>query len=455
MKWLNGFRSGAFRFALFLATAFAFSAALLLLVVEHSVSHYAAEATEGGLKTEAVILQAEDRAGGQRNLRDAIDLHRRAGGEEGFRYRFVDRAGHVLVNDLGRSPAKLGWGTVAVRYGMAGPNTGQEVYKSLGVPTADGGILIVATDTYDIQELRKKLDRFTIFAGIGISLVALIGGYVTGGLFIRRLDRVNEAIGRVRAGHVSERLPMIGISREFNLLSANLNAMLDQIGALLNGLQQVTTDIAHDLRTPLTRLRQHLEATRESGSVERYQAGIDSALIQTDEILGIFRALLRIGTLEGGEGAQHFTVVDLSEIVDRVVMAHQPVAEDDGKIMLSRVEPRLRVHGDGELISQMIVNLIDNAIRHTPHGSRIACTLAQIDNAAVISIADDGPGIPAEEHAKVLTRFYRLDRSRNQPGAGLGMSMVAAIAALHRVEMQLLDNSPGLCIRLIFPIPPG
>jgi signal transduction histidine kinase len=446
MHWLNGFRSGAFRFALLLAIAFAASAVLLLVVVEHSVSHYAVEASDGSLKSEAVILQGEDREGGLNTLVKTINLHRRAGGNDAFLYRLTDKAGRMLVNDLGDSLVPAGWGEVIVREGGK-----HEVFKSLGVPTADGGVLIVATDTYDIQKLRRKLDRFAILAGITITLVALVGGYVTGGLFMRRLDRVNDAIGRVRAGNVAERLPMIGISPEFNLLSANLNAMLDQIAALLSGLQQVTTDIAHDLRTPLTRLRQHLEATRESGSVQRYEAGIDSALVQTDEILAIFRALLRIGTLEGGEGAQYFTTVDLSEIVERVAAAHQPVAEDEGKILSFAIEPALSVHGDGELIAQMVVNLIDNAIRHTPRGSRITCELARVDGSIVATIADDGPGIPAKEHTNVLTRFYRLDRSRNLPGAGLGMSMVAAIAALHRIQLQLVDNCPGLRIRLIFP----
>ncbi|MDR3437257.1 HAMP domain-containing sensor histidine kinase [Telmatospirillum sp.] len=451
MHWLNGFRSGAFRFALLLAIAFAVSAVLLLVVVERSVSHYATEATDGSLKSEAVILQGEDREGGPNTLLKTISLHRRAGGQDAFLYRLTDKTGHMLVNDLGDSVVGVGWGEASVREGGGGSGGKHEVFKSLGVPTADGGVLIVATDTYDIQKLRRKLDRFAILAGITITLVALVGGYVTGGLFMRRLDKVNDAIARVRAGNVAERLPMIGISPEFNLLSTNLNAMLDQIAALLSGLQQVTTDIAHDLRTPLTRLRQHLEATRESGSVQRYEAGIDSALVQTDEILAIFRALLRIGTLEGGEGAQYFTTVDLSEIVERAAAAHQPVAEDEGKILSFAIEPALSVHGDGELIAQMVVNLIDNAIRHTPRGSRITCELERVDGSIVATITDDGPGIPAKEHTNVLTRFYRLDRSRNLPGAGLGMSMVAAIAALHRIQLQLVDNCPGLRIRLIFP----
>lgn len=454
MPWLSGFRSGAFRFAFLLALAFAASAALLLSVVERSISQYAVAATDGGLRSEAAILQAEDREGGRSKLLESIALHRRAGGDEAFRYQVMDGAGRLLVNDLGRRAAKLGWGDVSVRDDPQETGADAEVLKSLGVSLPDGGVLVVATDTYDIQELRTRLDRFTIMAGVGITLFALIGGYFIGGLFMRRLDRVNDAIGRVMAGNVAERLPTIGISREFDLLSSNLNAMLDRIGALMDGLRQVTTDIAHDLRTPLSRLRQQLEATREAHDAECYEASIDSAIEQTDEILAIFRALLRIGTLEGGDGRQYFATLDLSELIGRVIAAHQPVAEDEGKLLIAEHEAGVMIVGDGELLAQMMTNLVDNAIRHTPTGSRIVSKLERVDSDIVVTISDDGPGIPTEERANVLTRFYRLDRSRNLPGSGLGMSLAAAIAALHYARLELLDNCPGLRIRLTFPRPP-
>lgn len=451
MRWVKGLRSGAFRFALALAVAFAASAILLLVVVERSISSYAVAATEGGLKSESAILQGEEREGGRTDLLKAIDRHRRAGGEEAFRYQLMDGAGHTLVNDLGNNAAKLGWGTAQVRDDPSRQErTERETLKSFGVPLADGGELIVATDTYDIQELRRSLDRFTIMAGVGITLVALIGGYLTGGLFMRRLERVNEAIARIMGGNVAERLPTIGISPEFDELSSNLNRMLDRMSALMEGLRQVSTDIAHDLRTPLTRLRQQLEATHESGTIAVYEAGIDNAVAQIDEILAIFRALLRIGTLEGGDGRQRFAIVDLSEVLARVVSAHQPVAEDYGKILLGDFDPGAWIEGDAELLAQMLTNLIDNAIRHTPRGTEIVAALARIGGTVVASISDTGPGIPKEERANVLTRFYRLDRSRNLPGAGLGMALVAAIASLHNVQLEVLDNAPGLRVCLTF-----
>lgn len=451
MAWLSGFRSGAFRFACLLALAFAAGASVLLVVVERSIADYAVAATNGGLKSEAAILRGEDREGGRAALLEAIALHRRAGGAEAFRYQLIDPAGRVRVDDIGTRATGRGWGEVAVVDDPQDPDAHAEILKSLAVPLTDGSTLVVATDTYDIQELRGALDRFTLLAGLTITLLALVGGYVIGDLFMRRLDRVNGAIGQVIAGNTAVRLPTIGISREFVQLSSNLNAMLERIGALVDGLRQVTTDIAHDLRTPLGRLRQQLEETRDLRDPAQFAARIDEAIAQTDEVLAIFRALLRIGTLEGGDGRQYFATIDLSEVVDRVVVAYQPVAEDDGKVLRAEHHAGLLVDGDAELLAQMITNLIDNAIRHTPAGSVIVSTLERSERGIVASISDNGPGIPQGERGNVLTRFYRLDRSRNLPGAGLGMSLAAAIAALHAVRLDLLDNRPGLCVRLTFP----
>jgi signal transduction histidine kinase len=451
MAWLSGFRSGAFRFACLLALAFAAGSALVLVVVERSIAHYAVDATEGGLTSEAAILAGEDREEGRTSLLGAIARHRRASGAEAFRYQVIDRAGRLLVDDIGTPTVRLGWGQVAVHDDPQDPAA--ETLRSLGVALPNGGTLVVATDTYDIQELRRALDRFLVVAGAVITVLALVGGYLIGALFMRRLDRVNAAIARVMAGNTAERLPPIGISREFDQLSANLNAMLDRIGALMDGLRQVTTDIAHDLRTPLGRLRQQLEQTRDARDPERFDASIDTAIAQTDEILAIFRALLRIGTLEGGDGRQYFAPLDLSELVGRVIAAYQPVAEDDGKTLIAAHADGLLIEGDAELLAQMMTNLVDNAIRHTPAGSTIVSRLERIDGAIVASVSDDGPGIPPHERDAVLTRFYRLDRSRNLPGAGLGMALAAAITALHRVRLELLDNRPGLRVRLTFTQP--
>ena len=252
------------------------------------------------------------------------------------------------------------------------------------------------------------------------------------------------------AGDLDERLPPIGMSPEFDELSRNLNRMLDRISSLLEGLRQVSTDIAHDLRTPLTRLQQRLEAMRGSGSTTAYEAGIDAALGQIDEIHAIFRALLRIGLIEGGEPRRNLHSVDLTELIGRVTLAYQPVMEDAGRRFDVQVEPEMWVLGDAELLAQLLTNLIDNALFHTPDATPISVSLWQDARHATITVADDGPGVPADERRKILTRFYRLDASRQTPGAGLGLALVAAIADLHHAELLIDDNGPGLRVRLRF-----
>jgi len=454
MRRAEIFRSGAFRFAVLLALVFAVGSLLLLWTVESSISRYAQEAIASSLQSEAATLSSEDREGGRKDFLTAIQRHRHSAREQQFRYLLQDASGKILVDDLGGGRAGLGWGTVSIADDASWTDreSGIEQLKSLGTRLSDGSLLVIATDAYDVQELRHRLNLFTIWGGIGISLFALVGGYLIGGLFMRRLDRVNESVSRIMEGNLTERLPTIGMSPEFDVLSANLNRMLDRIGALMEGMRQVSTDIAHDLRTPLSRLRQHLEATRESASIESYEAGVEFAITQADNILAIFRALLRIGSLEGGIGRQRFGVVDLSEIMNRVYLAYQPVAEDQGKMLIADHMLDISVQGDGELLAQMFTNLIDNALGHTPPGTQIVSSLFLANGQVVASIADNGPGIPAGEHSKVLARFYRLDRSRNMPGSGLGLALVAAIASLHEIRLRLEDNTPGLRVRLEFPV---
>jgi len=454
MRWAEIFRSGAFRFALLFAAVFALGSAVLLIVVERAVARYALEATVGSLQSEVGVLKSEYDRYGLDHLVRAIGEHTRVSRERTFRYLVLDRGGHPRAGDLPTFVTRAGPGDV--RYFEPGSTADQDgedqQLKTLGVRLSGGEMLVVATDTYDIEELRRRVELFALSCGIGVTLFALVGGYIVAGRFLRRLERVNGAIEAIMAGDLAGRLPAIGMSPEFDQLSRNLNRMLDRIGGLMDGLRQVSSDIAHDLRTPLTRLRQGLESARDADAPEAYAAAIDDAIEQSDDILAIFRALLRIGTIEGGHGRARFARVDLSEVMERVHLAYRPVAEDAWRKLDARIAPGIVIRGDAALLAQMFTNLIENALAHTPGGASVTMSLASLHGKAVATVADDGDGIPKSERRNVLTRFYRLDASRNTPGAGLGLSLVAAIATLHDARLELGDNSPGLIVTLEFAI---
>ncbi len=441
-------RSGAFRLALFFAAVFAIGAVALIITVDVAVSHYAEQVTTDTLVSEIARLQALDGSEGRREVIEAIASATGDGRE--FRYSLRDPQGIQTAGDLPSAP--LGWGSVNVAE-RASPGDKPDAaaqMQTYGVTLRDRSRLIVGSDSYDVAELRDWLNAVAMWSGLGITLLAVGAGYLIASIFVRRLDRINTTVNVVMEGRLSERVPLTGVGPEFDRLVANLNRMLERIEALMTGMRQVSTDIAHDLRTPLTRLRQQLEAGRDSTSLASHMQTIDSATAHVDEILGLFRSLLRIGSLEAGMGSDRFRLVDISDILDRVAMAYQPAIEDQAKSLRLSIEPGLLVVGDADLLAQMFNNLIENALVHTPSHTMITVGLRRESNTVVAVVADNGPGIPAAERANVLQRFYRLENSRSLPGSGLGLSLAAAVAHLHHAELSISDNCPGLIVSLRF-----
>ena len=452
MKLARSFNSGAFRFALLVTGIFGLGSFVLLMGVEREVSHFENNAAVSGLQSETIILLREMSAGGLPQLMEAIERRQTPTVDQQYRYLVVDTNGRRIAGNLPMEAAHIGWGTVQFLdpHAPPGEEGKTETLRTLGTRLPDGKLLAVATDIFDFFKLRAALHSLELTSAIVITILALLGGYLTGMIFLRRLERVNEAVGRIMIGSLSERLPPIGMAPEFDHLSQNLNLMLDRISALMEGLRQVSTDIAHDLRTPITRLRQMLETMQDATSVEEYRDAAELALTQTDEIMDMFKALLRIGVIEAGEARQLFTRVDLAEIAERVAQIYQPMAEDGGRNFETNFEPAWLV-GDPELLAQALANLIDNAIKYTPEGALVRVEVVCVDGVCQVIVSDDGPGIPPGERTKVLRRFYRIDTSRSAPGAGLGLSLVDVIVGLHDATLQLESNHPGLLVRLSFP----
>lgn len=444
----NTLRSGAFRLALFFAAVFAVGAIALVMIVDVAVSRYAEQVTTDTLVTEAARLKSEDCQAGR--LAVLNEIHGATVDAREFHYVLVDRSGTRIAGDL--PLATLGWGQVSVpeRGTPSDPPDANSPMRTYGIALDDRSLLVVGSDSYDVAELRDWLNAFALWSGIGITLLALGAGYLIAATFVRRLDRINTAANTVMMGALSERLPVMGVGPEFDRLSANLNRMLDRIEALVSGLRQVTTDIAHELRTPLTRLRQRLEVTRASPLIETHRQAIDDATAQVDEVLAMFRALLRIGSLDAGIGSDRFRRVDLSAILNRVALAYQPAIEDAAKGLRLAIEPELVTNGDSDLLAQMFNNLVENALVHTPAHSLITIQLRCEQQAIVAVIGDNGPGIPDADRTRVLQRFVRREPSRALPGSGLGLALAAAVARLHHADLTITDNAPGAAISIQF-----
>lgn len=451
MSRTSPFRSGAFRFALLVAAIFALGTLALLVMVERTVGQYAAEVERDSIATEVSILLDEERVSGRTRTIQSVARRENVAREHQLRFLLVDSRGQYLAGSLPARIAHLGWRRITLpnRDTSDDDKAASLTLDTLGARMSDGAVIVVGSDTSDLEELQNNLGFAAGGFGVLIVLLALGGGLVVGTTFLRRLDRVNLSVARIMQGSLAERLPHIGMSPEFDRLSTNLNQMLDRIEALMDGVKQVSTDIAHDLRTPLTRLRQQLEDIRDAAPTPEAVEQAERTLSQIDQILSIFSALLRIASLEAGVGRKRFALVDVSEMIERIFRAYQPVAQDHRHTLSATVTPGIIAHGDAEMLTQAVTNLVENALFHTPPETRVVIgVLERDDGGATLFVADNGPGIPASEVGNVLRRFYRLDSSRGSEGAGLGLSLAAAIADAHGAELVMEDNAPGLRIEI-------
>lgn len=306
----------------------------------------------------------------------------------------------------------------------------------------------------DVSE-RVKVERLIMDAliwGLGLTVVlGSLGGLLTSRWMLKRIDVINKASREIMRGDLTRRIPTRGTADEFDRLAENLNAMLDQISQLMDGVKQVSNNIAHDLRGPLNRIRSGLEMSlSRAGSPEEYRAVLTQTITEIDNLLMTFNALLTIAQAESGTRRQDFTDVDLTSLAADVAELYEPLAEEKGLSFTVDLAPGVTVPGNRHLLSQALANLLDNAVKYTPEGGAITVTLVVAAEGPQLTVADTGPGVPAQYRDLVLERFARLESSRNTPGSGLGLSLVAAAAGLHQAALRLEDNNPGLRVTLAF-----
>jgi len=436
-----------------------FSAAIfgLLGYVYWSTARYLSEISDRAISAESALLTKAYEAGGRDGLvkfinRRLTDVH-----FNDWVYLLVDNSFDYVAGNLKRWPALLrgdgGWSTIAAadwQAKAAKPQTLRATYQIL----PDGHHLLIGRDTADLDRFGGRVTIGLASAAFLFLVLAAAAGISTSRRSVARIEAINMTSREIMRSGLGERIPLRGSGDEWDGLAENLNSMLDRIEELVETNRQVSDNVAHDLRTPLTRMRGRLErALNQQLDVGHYRSLVNDTIGDLDEILTTFSSLLRISQIEARDRTAAFRNIDLSEIVREVVELFEPTAEERAVRLKVFARETVSVVGDRDLLFDAISNLVDNAIKHGGDRREISVAVARCDEGPILSIGDRGPGIPIEERNHVLRRFYRLERSRNRPGNGLGLSLVAAVAGLHGAHIIMADNSPGLRIELHFPNP--
>ena len=433
---------------------FSTSAVLLLGFIYWSTAGYMARQTDATIEAEITGLAERYRLTSLDGLVRSIRERLKRNPFGSTVYLLTDAAYRPIVGNLDRwpniVPDENGWLSFQLEQASVGDEAVHKARARTFVLRGDFHLL-VGRDMHELTETRALIVR-TLGWGFGITvLLGVAGGLMMSRSTTRRIEAINETSREIIQGDLSRRIPSAGSGDDFDQLTENLNSMLDQIEMLMHGVRHVSDNIAHDLKTPLTRLRTRLEAInlRENPAT----ADVEVAIAEADSLLATFNALLRIARIEAGHRVAGFEDLSLSRLARDVIDLYEPLAQERRQCVSARIEEGVDVRGDRDLLFQALANLVDNAIKYAPENGRIEILLERDDSVARVSVCDDGPGIPPAERARVFERFVRLESSRNAPGNGLGLSLVAAVAKLHRADISL-DGEPGLKVTLSLPLAP-
>lgn len=444
--------SAAYRIAFVYSAAIAAGIALLGVVVFWAMHVAFTRQLDAMIKDETDTMILEYRSGGPAALASAIEERERLSSTAQLYYAVFAPDGHRVMGSLDTKMPPLGWQTIDFSDPAEGPDSG----RALAIDLPDHRRLVITAD----REWFEQIDNTVLitFAAGFVAVIALgfAGAMLLGGYLRRRLTAIGGVAQEISGGDFSRRMPVSPRDDEFDQLAGVLNSMLEMIQRLLDNLRQVSSDVAHDLRTPLTRLRNALEESeRVPGEVEAQRAVIADGISRVDEILSLFAAILRISEVESGQIRGLFARFDLSALITDLAESYAPAVQEQGRSLRWSIEPGLSISGDRELIAQAVANLLENAQRHTPPGTTVDLILARVANAVRIGVTDSGPGVPASDRGSITKRFIRLESSRSQAGHGLGLNLVEAIVGLHHGELTFADNQPGLAATITLPIDPA
>jgi len=438
-------RSAARRIALVAFLAYAVAMLLLGSAVYWATHAAFARQIDSSIEQATLALLSEYRDDGVRGLSEALATQH-GPGPIALGTALFDPDGHRIAGNLDTRAPALGWQRIVFLDPLEGPDPARAQTTAL----AGGYRLVVAADLESLESIDSTILGLFAAALIMILLVGLGGALLLSRYLRRRLGNIEATAASIMAGDMAQRAVEGPADDEFDRVAASLNAMLDRIAALVANLRQVSADLAHDLRTPLTALRNQLELMRQDRGVGMAEQ-VDQAVERADDVLTLFNAILRISEVEEGNLRKAFTPVDLSALATDLSETLSLLASDGGRSLDTAIDPGLIVTGDRELLAQAIINLVENALHHTPRGSHVKLEVRHANGGVALEVRDNGGGIPEGDRSRVQQRFVRLEPARATPGHGLGLSLVRAIAEAHGTCLFLDDARPGLIAALTFP----
>ena len=448
----------AFRLSAIYLAVFTAFAVFFVYYITYSTDQLLARQLEETIEADIRGLVEQDSIGGLQAIINGVEARSRQPGAN--LYLITDANGRILAGNVAETPPgflqRTSRDPITVTY-TRDTETTEKRLAMIKVVQLQGGLrMLIGRDIAEREQFREIVIRALGWAVALLALLGVIGWVFVSRRVLSRIDQAAAASRRIMDGDLSGRLEIAGTGDEFDRLAASLNAMLDRIESLLYSLKDVSDNIAHELKTPLTRLRNRVE-TALSGPPDaaRYRAALESTIEESDQLIGTFNALLMIARVEAGAPDGSMTRIDAAEIVGDVVELYEPVAEE-AKVALSvSVDGPIFIRGNRELLGQALANLVDNAIKHSAAGEgsplRVKVTAAGEGEHVVLRVDDTGPGVPEADRERVLQRFVRLEKSRSAPGSGLGLSLVAAVVRLHGGTITLADNAPGLSVTLRLP----
>ena len=448
-------RSTTFRLALISIGVFGAIVIALFGYVYWSTTSFVLSRSDSAVAAESATLRNVYQANGREGLIKAIEQRTAAAPLEGSVYLLADKTFAPVAGNLKTWPAVKRAGELN-EFSSEALNSkeapSQSLFRAKWETLPDGFHLLVGKDISDLGRFATQIYEALAFAVLLIFALAAVASLSVTRRTVGRIESINATSRAIMETGLGRRIPLRGTRDEWDHLAQNLNSMLERIESLMAEVKQVSDNVAHDLRTPLARMRGRLEkASIEKGAFDHDQALISETMADLDDVLRMFSSLTRISQIEAANQTAGFRTVNLSEIATEVAELFDAAAEGKG----GRVEVSganvVHINADRDLLFDALSNLVDNAIKHGRDGGVVIMRLDQKDGEAVLSVSDDGPGIPSEQFEHVFKRFYRLERSRSTPGNGLGLSLVAAVARLHGASIRLFDNAPGLRIELHFP----